>query len=205
MPKIITVIGPRAFEVVRNRIAEILTDEINNQGVLSSDQDFLSTNILIASDGPEDMEGLSTVNVSLLNGKFGERTSYDGKVKSTYLYAIDVYTKSKNTKDFSADYLSTIKCEKITGLCFAILDNPIYRSLGYGSKSFIERVKCNDFNFRSKNKNNVDVNQCEMGRIVFEVQVDETVDLLTATVLSDFATTLNLNTSDKGYFYEFIL
>lgn len=203
MPKILTVIGPRAFEVIRNRIAEILTDEIAGQASLTSDEDFLNTRVLIASDGPEDQQDLTVVNVSLLKGEFGERKSYDGKVKGSYLYAIDVYTNASNTKDFSSDYLSKIKCEKLIGLCFAILDNPIYRSLGYDQKSFIERVKCNDFNFRSKNK--ADVLNTEMGRIVFEVQADESVDLLTATVLQDFRTNLTLNTSGKGYFYEVVL
>lgn len=205
MPKILTVIGPRAFEIIRNRIAEILTDEIAEQAALTSDLDFLNTEVFISSGGPEDMENLSRINVSLLNGNFGNdsRKSYDGKVKASYLYAIDVYTNASNTKDSAADYLATVKCEKLIGLCFAILDNPIYRSLGYDAKSFIERVKCNDFNFRSKNK--VDSLNTEMGRLVFEVQADETVDLLTASVLSEFETKLTLDVSDKGYFYKKVL
>jgi len=203
MPKILTVVGPRVFEVIRNRIAEILTDEISNQAILSSDTVFLNTKVLIESGGPEDQQDLSVVNVSLMNGTFGERKSYDGKVKGNYLFSIDVYTNDKNNKLQSGDYLASVKCQKLIGLCFAILDNPIYRTLGYSAKGFIERVKSNDFNFRAQNK--VDANNTAMGRLVFEVQADETVDLLTATVLTEFQTKLTLNTSGKGYYYEIVL
>jgi hypothetical protein len=199
MPKILTNIGPRVFEVVRNRIAEILTDEINNQATLFSDVDYTNTKVVIASSGPEDMEALSIVNVSLMNGKFGERKSYDGKVKATYYYSIDVYCTAPNNKINNSEYLSAIKCEKIIGICFSILENPIYRSLGYPPKGFIERVKSNDINFRAKNYN--DTNNSSMGRLVFEVQVDETDDLLNAVVLAEFKTLLQLSGSSNGYTY----
>jgi hypothetical protein len=203
MAKILTNIGSRGFELVRNRIAEILTDEISNQGILFSDIDYSNTKVIICSGGPEDMQYLSIVNVSLMSGSFGERTSYDGFVKATYLYSIDVYCNASNNKTHASNYLSAVKCEKIIGLCFAILDNPIYRNLGYNAKSFIERVKCNSINFRAKNNN--DVNNTSMGRLEFEVQIDETVDLLSATVLAEFNTSLKLQETNEGYMYKLVL
>lgn len=205
MPKILSIISPQAFELIRDQIAAILADEIDYQGVLSYDPDFLNMIVFVEGNNPEDKEDLPLINVSLATGSWPDRKAYNGQIKGNYIYNIDVYTNSPSSSDnegdeIRGDNLSGVKLQKILGICRAILENPIYRNLGYAS-GFIERVAMNDLNIRAESKN-ADALNTRMGRLTFQVEVQENVNLLNANPLLEWTTSVSINKTDDGYYFQ---
>lgn len=200
MPKILTQIDPQAFELIRDQIAAILADELNYQGVLKSDNDLLKIKVYVESINPEDKEDLPIVNVCLAHGEWPDRKSYDGKIKGNYTYNIDFYTNSPTDDNDEGDKLSGVKLQKLMGISRAILENPIYRILGY-NPGFVERVGLKDLNIRLETKN-TDALNTRMGRLTFLVEVQESVDLLTGQPLQQWTAAVSINNTSDGHYFQ---
>lgn len=202
MPKILSVLGPQAFELIRDRIAIILADEIEGQYLLTYDPDFGAMKVFVESANPNDKEDLPIINLSFAMGSYPLLKEYNGDILGSYIYNIDVYTNSPSDDEADGDNLSGIKLQKILGVCRAILDNPIYRNLNY-APGFIQRVSVQDINIRadSKDMNNDSLNT-RMGRLTVSVEVQEKVSLLTGNILNEWTTTVSLNETADGYYYQ---
>ena len=86
-------IPPRAFEIIRDRIARILADEIPSQATLKSDPDLALINeIFVERFVPFDHTEVPAVNVSLSNGDYDNFTQIDQT--GTYIFNVDVYANS---------------------------------------------------------------------------------------------------------------
>lgn len=196
MSKINYIIPAQGFELVRERIAAILIDEISNQVVLSYDTS-IDAEVLIESINPQDKEFLPAINVSLATGTWLNQNQ--GSKDGTYIYNIDCYTNAPSTEDSAGDYLANAQLQKILGICRAILENPIYKTLGF-TPPFIHRVFCSDINFANAGKN--DALNSVMGRITFTVTVTENTLNPTPSLIEGYDTTVKIDTTDKGYYYS---
>jgi hypothetical protein len=190
------IIPPQKFEVIRDKICAILTDEIANQFVLTSDA-TLDLDVWRERFIPFDESELPAVNVSVATGNFSGHTqvSTDG----TYTYFIDVHTKAATTGDDPGDSLAMLKLQKILGICRAILEDPKYKTLGLTAPIIFFR-KCETLSISDPGKQ--DAASAVMGRIGFSVKTTETVELITPTQLGRSDTTVKLYLTDKGYFYS---
>ena len=202
MPKILSVLGAQAFELIRDRIAIILADEIEGQYLLTYDPDFGRMGVYVEASNPDDKEDLPKVNVSLATGSWPLLKEYNGEILGTYIYNIDVYASSPSNDSAEGDNLSAVKLHKILGVCRAIIDNPIYRNLSYPS-GFVQRVSVTDLNIRvdSKDMNN-DALNTRMGRVTVTVEALEKVSLLQGVLLTDSYATATLNNTNNGYYYS---
>lgn len=202
MSKILSVIGPQAFELIRERIAIILADEFEGQYLLTYDPDFGRMKIFVESGNPNDKEDLPAVYVSFATGSYPLLKEYNGEIIGSYIYNIDVYCSSPSNDYAEGDNLSGVKLQKLLGTCRAILDNPIYRNLAYPS-GFIQRVSVQDINIRSDSKDmNNDTLNTRMGRITFSVEVIEKVGLLIGVPLLEAYATTNINQTNNGHYYS---
>lgn len=191
-------IQPQAFEIIRDQIAVILTDEIDNQHVLTYDTRLSNIKVFVEAANPEDKVDLSIVNVSFVKAGFGELKAYDGTTKGTYIYFIDFYTNSKQTATSRGDKLSTTTLQRLLGVSRVILDYPVYKTLGFGP-GFIFRVNCKEINIRDESKN--DALNSRMGRLMLEVQAQETTGIPEGILLVDSDTRVQLNDTEEGYYY----
>ena len=202
MPKISNILGQQAFEAIRDQIAAILADEIDGQGVLTYDPDFLKMQVFVESVNPEDKEEFPFVNVSLATGSWPDLKAYNGDIKGNYIYNIDCYANSPSNSQAEGDNLAGVKLQKILGICRAILENPIYKTLDY-APGFVWRVSMQDLNIRNESKEaNGDALNTRMGRLTYLVEVQENVQLLIGQPLTDWTTQVSLNQTNDGYFYQ---
>lgn len=198
MSKINIPIPSSSFELIRDRIATILKDELSNQYMISNYDDSIDAEVLIEAINPEDKEELPVVNVSLAADKFSLK-DYAGEVKGSIVYNIDVYTNAKTDENAYGDYKSARALQRMLAFCRYILENPVYKTLGY-TPPFIQRVYISDMNIANKGRN--DALNSMMGRLTFNVEVNENVTLLNAQLIDGFDTTVKLANSSKGYFWD---
>lgn len=189
------IIPQQNFELVRDRIGQILADEFARQFALTSDPDF-DLEVWIERFIPFDKEELPTINVSLSAGTFANQTAK--QTEGTYTYFIDAHTKAKTSDSDAGDALATIKLHRLLGMCRAILENPGYKTLGFTapflSNRRIERLDIADPGAQ-------DATSSRMGRLAFTVRVVETMELIDASPLGSSFTTVKLHSTEKGYFY----
>jgi hypothetical protein len=195
MSELTGIIPQQAFEVIRDRLGAILSDELNNQFVLTGNADF-DLEVWIERFIPFDKEELPAINVSFSGGPYAGHTVKQSE--GTYTYFVDVHTKAKTTEDDKGDALATTKLHRLLGMCRSILENPSYKNLGfvapYISNRHIERIDIAD-------PGKQDAISERMGRLSVSVRVVETTELIDPPPLVSNLTTIKMSTTEKGYFY----
>jgi len=202
MAQIPNIIPPAAFELIRNRIAEILIDEFNKQFLMTYDVDLDldEKSIVVERSNQLDNTELSFINICLSGGGFDNK-NYSGSVNGTYSYDIDIYTKSKTSALQSGDVTSSFRLQKLLRVCRYILEHPIYKTLGFSSPK-INRVYCSQFNIAVPGPGVSDALSTMMSRLVFTVVSNESVELITPALISGYDTKIKINNTDEGYFYS---
>jgi len=200
MPQINSIIANQAFEVLRDRIYEILFDELDNQFRLSGDYD-LDVLVLKESSGPFDIAHLPVCSVSLATGDWGNENQ--GSDDGTYQFNIDIHTAAKNGPAGPGDQAATLLLHRLLGICRAILRDPKYKTLGYatgpGITPFIMNTKCSNFNIAAPG--NQDANNTMMGRLVFTVRANEVIAFIEPDLIAGYDTTVKISDSEQGYVY----
>lgn len=191
------IIPQQNFELIRDRIPIILTDELTNQATLTGDSN-LNASVFSERIVPVDTANMPAVNVMFSNGSSNFFvTNYNNYV---YTYFIDIYTKAKSTDLARAGYLSTANCHQLLGVCRAILESPQYRTLLFPAPS-LSHTSVTDIAI-SEPKNNTDTESVMMGRLTFSVEVCEGVQLLDAGLIGGMDTIVKMNETDEGYIYS---
>lgn len=195
--KINIIIPKGAHELIRDRIAEILTIEIGKQFILSYDKDF-DLSVFIERNTPIDKTELSVVNVFVLEGNYSNKNQ--GSVDGAFQIIVDIETNSETIGDKGGDYLSSLKCQKILRVCRYVLEDPEYKTLGF-APPFISRVYVSNFKIGQKQNMNDGLNSM-LGRITFNVVANEKNSLIDPPLITGYETQLKIAESDKGYFYK---
>src|ERR1044072_4850712 len=94
MGQINHIISQQGFEKVRDRIGEILADELRHQG-MNYYQDDLDVDVWGERTHPFGIEELNAINVSLGTGAYANKNQ--GSVDGTYKYFVDVYGHAAST------------------------------------------------------------------------------------------------------------
>lgn len=198
MPKIQIPIPRRAFERVRDRIADILIEEMEYQ-VTSGYNVDIDAGVYVERFTPFKETELPAINVCLGNGNFANKKppAADG----SYSFFIDAYANSESEEEQGGDSLAAILVQKILGVCHYILSDPIYRTLGYPAPS-ISSVTCSSIQMiDAKMLQRQDAMNSTMGRLQVDVVVSETNALLEGRLLEGYDTQIKIGTGDTGYAY----
>jgi len=209
MAKIIGKIPPQQYEIIRDRIAEILALELANQFSLYTAQEIIDDpkqKVLQAAVYTERMvpvtiDETEIVNVQLAFGDFEGSTQVTTSDQSDALHTffIDCYSKGVANDNSSASKDSRLRLQRLIGVCRAVLMAPVYRLLDFPAPSLkrrkVVRVEM------AEPKNEADAQAATIGRIIIEVEVPETVELLTPTALAGSDTEVKLVETDKGHKY----
>ena len=188
-------IPAQQFEVIRDRIATILADEIASQALIAPVTPELNAKVFMERFVPFDKTDMPCVNVVFANGTYDNQ---DPKTANgNYNFFIDVYTKAKTTATDGGDKLATIKLHSLLGICRAILSNPQYDTLAFARPS-IQRVTVVDIAVEQP-QNTQDGSSVIMGRLTLDVRACESVQLLTANNISGWETSVKMDETETGY------
>jgi hypothetical protein len=195
MAQLTSIIPPRSFELIRDRIGAILLTEFAAQFALSSDP-IWQQNPWMERNIPFSHAELPAVNVQFVQAPYDNQDA--SQVDGTFLFYIDCYVKSKHTDDGDADTLANLKLQKLMGGVQAILMDPRYMTLGF-NKPFIMNRIVNDISVGDAGKQ--DGTNSVMGRVTLKVRAPEIPEREQARVMYGFDTRVYLHLSDKGYLW----
>jgi hypothetical protein len=200
MSVIDVIIPSQSFEIIRNRIGEILADEIANQFDLTDDED-LDASQWIERFVTYDLSELPAINVMMAEGTYSGQTviQQDG----TYRFYIDVYVQAKSGPDDPGDQKAMVKLQRLLGVCRAILEDPKYKTLGYPVPSgFIMNKHIDSIQIQNPNQKEHDALNTAMGRIILSVKAPEVPGgFAPIYLIKEFLTSVRLMETDKGYLW----
>ncbi len=195
MAQINGIIPPQKFEILRDKIGEILAVEIKNQFDLTNDKDF-DTTVWLERFIPLDKTEISAVIVALSRGDDDGHTQYDADY--TYTYNIDIFANAKATGLDGADKLSKFRLHKLMRVVRAILHNPVYKTLDLDPPiifhRFIREFQIDEIEAR-------DGLNSSMCRMQLVVKSNEDVQLIDPSLFAGNDTTVKLGETEKGYKY----
>lgn len=183
------------FEVIRDRIGEILAQEFAHQHDTYAG---INPTIWIERATPFDDTELPAINICLDQGDYDRKTIR--KVDGQYVYNIDCYASAATSATVRADKLASIDLHRLIGMSRAILEHPGYSTLDY-APPFNCSVAISGFKIGGTS-NNQDAGSTQVGRITYSVSVPESIELQKAITLTTSTTIVNLALTDKGYRYE---
>lgn len=194
--RILNIIPPQGFEIVRDRIGEIITEEISNQEILQN----LGTQAGVFNErlAPFSDEEILMINIMYDGSNYGSFTEKDAKGPN--IYYIDVYSTAKATPTEDGGNSSSRLLHKYLGMCRHILQSHLYNTLGFPPGlimgTYIEQIQISD------PQNNQDAANVTMGRITFSVRIVENQELWEGVPIGNNTTSVKLSLTNKGYKYE---
>lgn len=200
-PLITQQIAPQNFELIRDRIGEILMVEFANQKTYSNNADITPTRVEIEGFVDIDEDNFPLISIHLYDGKY-EKKDYGGDVPGEYCFYIDIYTGAPSTSDTAGDQVATVNLVKMVGMVRAILDNPVYGTLAFDPSvddaPDIRNTHIEDFfiNIPRSSQNAIDF---ICGRLRFMVTVPETSIYATTTPSELGSTIVTLYNSGRQY------
>lgn len=196
MSKITTEIPLQGFELIRDKIGEILADEILAQFAIHADPER-KANVFIERIIPIDKIDTPVVNVLY------SRSSYDGNIAintdGKNSYNIDVYAKAKTKIGKSGDVQAMSNLTRILGIVRAILESPHYLTLGF-VPPFIMHTEVSSIEIRDPS-NNQDAANIMMGRLIFVVDAAENTEKIQPVAAEGYDTEVKLEETDKGFVF----
>lgn len=186
------------FEFIRDRIGAIIAEELNNQAVnLIGDTDLDAT-VFVERFVPFAGPDFPCINVMFSGGPYENQNTLNST--GIYSYLIDVYTAAKSTDGQGGDQKATFILQRIMGIVRSILENPVYRSLGFGP-GVVASSNITDIGVMNPLKAQ-DATSAVKGRVILTVKACESTQLLDASPIDSFVTQAKINLTDKGYKYE---
>lgn len=196
MAKINYQIGSRAFELIRNQIAVILKTELDNQILMDYLVD-LDADIYVGRTRPFALADMPAINVDFASNNYSNKDFQS--VDNNCTFFIDVYMGYESEENETFDYgdqLASINCQKLLGICQAILDNQEYSTLDF-APPFICTTKCDSIQIADAKDG--DNSNTRMGRLTFSVRVAENNTLGNGNIVSLSTSQYTIGESEKGY------
>lgn len=201
------IIPTQKFELIRDRIVEILQAEYANQKALCDANDpvipFTVPSIYCERRGQVDFQEDEVIIVKLGKAVYSNE---DGEVAmGTYTFLIDVfgYDHGETDDPFEGWYLSAKKMHKNFGLIRAILRDKDYLQLGWSNDTTINisstRIESFIPEVRSDGE---DANSETYGRMFFEVDAYEYVEDKTYLPIALVTGQLEIEDTGDGYKIE---
>jgi len=194
-------IGSQNFELIRDRIALILADEISTQAAMAPLTPELNATVYTERFVPFSHTNMPCVNVIFSRGNF--EAQYTQQNLAVHQYFVDVYASAKTEGTTGGDELASKKLHRLCGIVLQILENPQYRTLAFAPPS-IQHTKVVDISIQQP-QNGQDATSVIMGRVTFDVHIPEKTSLLTAVNIGGWTTSVGMDDSGKGYEFSKVI
>ena len=201
MSSVITgIIQPQAFELIRDRICQILVVEFENQFQLTGNYDLqnISSSIYMERMAPFDYTELPALNVGIERGDYEQY--HQGQSDGVYRYFIECCAISQTDNSKRGDEKAKVLVHKIMGITRAILENPLYKTLGF-SPGMIKHRHIESFVFAEPTRmDSENVNQSRLALVVKAIETSITYkDVQT---IEEWSSRVKLSDTEKGYVWE---
>lgn len=193
--KIIDPILARNFEVIRDRIALILADELANQSILQPSEDVLKATVWLERFIPIDKEEVPAIIVYTNNADYDDQNPKVQKGENVYF--IDCYAKAKHTDAEKGDQLASKKLSRLIGVIQYILSTEEYAYLNF-APGLIQRRWVKSF-IVDNGSGQGDGTHSIKGRVEFHVIANEEVIDPATKEVGDIYSEFLIDESDKGY------
>lgn len=203
--KIQSLIPPQSCELVRDNIFKILEQEIASQYALSGGEEALNATVKLERTVAINHAEIPMIVVSADTSDSSDTS--DGSQSTvdstpTWIYNIDVYHKGNSDSENSGDSIARLNLLRLMGVCRAILSDAQYKFLNPNDtapnlKGIVSRGRVTSMVIAGTAKQ--DAVSTVQGRLVFEVRMNEVVELLVPVALEGSDTTVKFELSDEGY------
>lgn len=197
MAKITQVIPTESWELIGDQICTILSEELNNQVLLTYDE-TICTNVNYERTIPKDKSELPMVNV-LFSSWEGETGRVGNGQEMTVTFFIDTWFYGEDTESIRGDLIAARRAKRTAGIIRSILMNPSYRTLdlanGIVGGNNISRANISE-TARQDSENMI------MVRLTFEVKCNNNHELLNSVEWTEFNTQVKIGETEKGYKYK---
>jgi len=196
-------ITAQGFELVSNRIAEILVEEVANQ---VSEQGFEETvEVFLERIEPMEKSEDVVISVALRQGEYQGHTQRD--VQGEYMYFIDLFVSGYGEGDMAPSTVSKNKLYRYLGLIRYILSSGKLPTLGFppgliGGK-YIKNVIIDTDYSNFGNHSNYDGAFIRFCRIIYIVRVQENQSLWDGIPLQGNDTRITYDNTEKGIQIKF--
>lgn len=192
-----TIIPDDNFEIIRDKIAVILLEELQNQSLLQSNPLLDISKVWIERRTPFNMSELPAINVSI--GEYDNTNKTLRQREKSVKYYIDSYVSQKHYESNDADELSGKGAWKVVRNCEYILQHPVYKTLGLQpgpiKHTEVQRVQAGEADTGDSAK-------CMVLRLEFVVEQFSTETPLTIEEVTGLDTTVKLYETEKGFYYQ---
>jgi hypothetical protein len=196
MPKLNKPIKKQTFEVIRDQIALILKEELENQAEL--DSNFKAPEVYINRFINLNHHNIPAINVTT------DRASYQNESPKhqlgLYTYQLEFYHKGQSTSKNDASEISARRNEDMVGKARHILMAPEYYNLDF-QEQIIGRRYFDDFSIG--NPNVTESLAVSMAAMNFNVLAGELPNLASPTPIQGNTTTVLVKDAAYGYEWSF--
>jgi hypothetical protein len=193
------------FESVRDKIATILKEEMDNQALRRGtpqaaplpnipNPDYTAS-FYTERYTPIGKEEGNVITVDIDNTQLDNQTPVSQSLECSF--NIDIYTAAKQTTSNYGYYNSAVKLHRLAGLVRHILQSPYYDRLGLVN-GIIERRSVSRIQFAKVNDEQ-DSAFMRMARIVFVVRINENSNQITPITADGYDTIINIEETEKGF------
>jgi len=169
--KITDIIEVANFELIRDKIGEILALELANQANLASDEDFNAT-VYIERFTPPNYTECPMVNVVFTNVPYDYSDIEVQRGKITYY--IDVYSQAVTSPTKRGDKTASLQLHKLIRAIRYILQSVEYHTLGFDDGVVLNVDKVSNIQI-SEPQNTQDGNGIILGRLTVQILANESV------------------------------
>lgn len=200
MGLITTIIPRQSFEIIHDKIGEILKLELDQQYVLTYDPDF-QAEIWKERDIPFNDSEISfngAINITLQEGDFEGRLQTMSQQNGEYKYVIEVIFNGKSKDGKLGDTIAMTRVQKVIGVIRAILMSPKYVTVGF-PKGMIEHRRVSGFMFGKPVRQ--DSSHTCLGRLMFCVRAADGWDFSPYDIANGTDAIVKLALTELGYKY----
>lgn len=189
-------IGPGGYELVRDRIAAILYDELSNQVAINYEEWMEVQRVYLSRYINFNESELPAINVGV--GRVDLDNHDVLQADGTGLYWIDIHMGAKSSQGVDGGALAMARMHSLVNVCRGIIEHSEYKTLGFVPPFIMYRRVMQLLFNPPETKDNHSV--C-VGRIILHVKAPETNGIYTPGIIQGYETVVKMHESEKGYMY----
>lgn len=190
------VIPPASFEIIRDRIGEILFSEIATQYEYSGQEWANVKRVYIGRYVPFQESELPAINIGVGKIDLDGQTVIQSDGTTTFF--IDVVAGATGSDEVDGAAMATADMQRLVALCRGIIEHTEYKTLAF-VPPFIMFRRFSQILFNPAETK--DLSSVASGRLVLMVKAPENNGPFIPRTIGSYQTIVKLHESEKGYLY----
>lgn len=188
------ILGPSSYEIIRERLAEILYTELLNQYDYTGDDEVNIPRIWIERLVDFNASELPAINVQVVKVDLDNHSQLGSD--GTGQYWIDIHTKASKRGIEDGGYLAQKHMQKLAGICRQIIEHSNYKTLAFEAPFIMNRRV---LEIRFVTNKTEDTLSIATGRLLVSVRAPEVNGVFVPRNIAEWVTVVKLHDSEAGY------